>query len=480
MLWERCLNASVCGIGGGGYRVWRPRSIKPGRVSPASWGRFLTRCFGSRPLLAMVSGARFAARADCHCQDCGVPMLKHLTLFITETLTPNVSSCVKESSCWTLCSSVVNGWSSWLSSRLDCFIFAAVSLLNCLDFKSMRAGERSCQSCVRDGLPSRGCRPRCSCVDHELHRFFLGSHISCFNFVVVAQLNFETPNVCCLVPGEWSGDRCGYEHNIFPLFISLLVFEFSLSFYTLHSQPQRFHLPVGVRFLVFLPPCLRHLDRDPALPPHPLLFVPTGLILRVPGATWVKHAELGHFFLSHANRTWRIYLASPPLAQVELDQDQKAFLRMHRTQLPCKNLFSLTAYNLQGQTLPSLILDLANPPYMKAVLRSLQLIFPKQFHSSCSFFLVPIFHPTWLHIQGWLLDCLPGAVEPRLFTRWFSHYPHAGSYSFVQVTSSTVFAFCLQQLSTLRTANLCTPVQCDRESFNLQCSRCMRNCLCEI
>lgn len=59
---------------------------------------------------------------------------------------------------------------------------------------------------------------------------------------------------------------------------------------------------------------------------------------------------------------------------------------MHRTQLPCKNLFSLTAYNLQGQTIPSLILDLANPPYMKAVLRSLQLIFPKQFYSSCSFF----------------------------------------------------------------------------------------------
>jgi hypothetical protein len=166
--------------------------------------------------------------------------------------------------------------------------------------------------------------------------------------------------------------------------------------------------PLGFAFLVFLPPCLRHLDRDPALPPHPLLFVPTGLILRVPGATWVKHAELGRFFLSHANRTWRIYLASPPLAQVELDQDQKAFLRMHRTQLPCKNLFSLTAYNLQGQTLPSLILDLANPPYMKAVLRSLQLIFPKQFHSSCSFFRCPYLPPNMAAYPRMTIGLLAG------------------------------------------------------------------------
>ena len=152
---------------------------------------------------------------------------------------------------------------------------------------------------------------------------------------------------------------------------------------------------MGFAFLVFLPLCLRHLDRVPALPPHPLLFVPTGLILRVPGATWVKHAERGRFFLSHANRTWRICPASPPLAHFELDQ--KAFLRTHRTQLPCKNLFSLTAYNLQGQTLPSLILDLAN---LKLFFGRYNLYSPSNFIPPVPFFLVPIFHPTWLHIQG--------------------------------------------------------------------------------
>ena len=53
----------------------------------------------------------------------------------------------------------------------------------------------------------------------------------------------------------------------------------------------------------------RPFDSAADLPPHPLLFMPTALILRVPGETWIKHAALGpgRFLVSPILRSWRFY-----------------------------------------------------------------------------------------------------------------------------------------------------------------------------
>ena len=109
---------------------------------------------------------------------------------------------------------------------------------------------------------------------------------------------------------------------------------------------------------------LRYFDPNPNLPPHPLLHLPTALLLRVPSAIWVKHPALG------PGRTLGDFtLPAHHRKDSILTLTNKAYLQLHRCQLPLTNTFAMTHYNLQGQTLPSIILDLAKPPKMSAVSR---------------------------------------------------------------------------------------------------------------
>ena len=96
--------------------------------------------------------------------------------------------------------------------------------------------------------------------------------------------------------------------------------------------------------------------------PRVLHFVPSGLILRVLDATWIKHPTLGpgEFYLPCVRRAWK-------WKQAESPQGGRTSLTVHRIQLPVTNSCGLTAYALQGQTLPTIILDLAKPPYMSRV-----------------------------------------------------------------------------------------------------------------
>ena len=127
--------------------------------------------------------------------------------------------------------------------------------------------------------------------------------------------------------------------------------------------------------LLFPPPSLcspsRHFIDDSKLPLHPLLYLPVGLILRLPGAPWIKHAALGpgRFFLGTTTCPWTFYPDLPPTEGVLLDKNERPYMQLHRCQLPFSNLFALTAYGLQGQTLLAIILDLARPPRMKLDLR---------------------------------------------------------------------------------------------------------------
>ena len=113
----------------------------------------------------------------------------------------------------------------------------------------------------------------------------------------------------------------------------------------------------------------RYFDKDPRLPPHPLQHVPLALLLRVPNATWIKHASLGpgRFLLSPVTSQWKFYPRQPPTNAIQFDSDNRAYMQLHRHQLPLTNLFAMTHYTLQGQTLPAIILDLARPPGMKFV-----------------------------------------------------------------------------------------------------------------
>ena len=99
-----------------------------------------------------------------------------------------------------------------------------------------------------------------------------------------------------------------------------------------------------------------------------MLHLPSALLLRLPGAQWVKHPELGpgRFLLGPRTLPWSFYPSQPPAEGLHFDSDQKAYLQLHRCQFPLTNLFSMTHYQLQGQTLPAIILDLARPPGMSA------------------------------------------------------------------------------------------------------------------
>lgn len=86
-------------------------------------------------------------------------------------------------------------------------------------------------------------------------------------------------------------------------------------------------------------PTLRPFDKNPDLSPHPLLHLPVGLLLRAPGATWIKHAALGpgRFFLGPATHSWRFYPRDAPAEHVLFDCDNKAYMQLHRCQLPVTN-----------------------------------------------------------------------------------------------------------------------------------------------
>ena len=103
-------------------------------------------------------------------------------------------------------------------------------------------------------------------------------------------------------------------------------------------------------------------DREP----WPLQFVPSGLLLRVPAASWTKHAELGpgRFFLSCASRPWKFCSKTQVAPHASPDSPAPRVFHMHRCQLPVSNLFAMTHYALQGATLDAILLDLAHPPRM--------------------------------------------------------------------------------------------------------------------
>ena len=99
-------------------------------------------------------------------------------------------------------------------------------------------------------------------------------------------------------------------------------------------------------------------SHDPSLSPFVLASCPAGLVVRVPGATWIKDPTLGPgaFFISPRTRSWRF---GPGANETDFQPATVA-----RTQLPFTNCVAFTAYGLQGATVPGLIADLAAPPKM--------------------------------------------------------------------------------------------------------------------
>lgn len=108
---------------------------------------------------------------------------------------------------------------------------------------------------------------------------------------------------------------------------------------------------------------------DPREPPadldagiQQLRYVPQGLLLEVPDATWIHSHELGpgRFFLPSVRRTWTFkhHIAAPH------GRSQAISYQVERLQLPVINSSALTAYALQGRTVPKIMLDLQHPPNM--------------------------------------------------------------------------------------------------------------------
>ncbi|CAE8654839.1 unnamed protein product [Polarella glacialis] len=107
-------------------------------------------------------------------------------------------------------------------------------------------------------------------------------------------------------------------------------------------------------------------DQGAHLEPFLFRYVPEALIMEVPGATWLKEPELGpgRFYLGRAKRNWK-YNVSITMACHFLDAaTTKKPVTINRVQLPVTNMFALTVYALQGQTLPAIIVDVARPPGM--------------------------------------------------------------------------------------------------------------------
>ncbi|CAE8682195.1 unnamed protein product [Polarella glacialis] len=107
-------------------------------------------------------------------------------------------------------------------------------------------------------------------------------------------------------------------------------------------------------------------DQGAHLEPFLFRYVPEALIMEVPGATWLKEPELGpgRFYLGRAKRNWK-YNVSITMACHFLDAaTTKKPVTINRVQLPVTNMFALTVYALQGQTLPAIIVDVARPAGM--------------------------------------------------------------------------------------------------------------------
>ena len=68
-------------------------------------------------------------------------------------------------------------------------------------------------------------------------------------------------------------------------------------------------------------------DQDPAADPHVLQFVPEGVVLRVPDATWIKDKDLGpgRFFLGRCRRQWSYELAGDEAVDHMLDKKGKKY-----------------------------------------------------------------------------------------------------------------------------------------------------------
>ena len=113
-------------------------------------------------------------------------------------------------------------------------------------------------------------------------------------------------------------------------------------------------------------------DPDPSLPPHLLTYLPSGLVLRIPGGDFQQSLLLpqGACYLQPVQREWHHTpkvdaLQHLPDATVEAIAGVP--LSILRRQLPCTNPLACTAYNLQGKTLSALLADLSHPPGMKRV-----------------------------------------------------------------------------------------------------------------
>ena len=98
-------------------------------------------------------------------------------------------------------------------------------------------------------------------------------------------------------------------------------------------------------------------DQCPELPPHVLQHLPRGLVLEAADVCWVKDPRLGpaRFYLPAQERSWTFHFAKhlPSVASPYTT----AATSVRRRQLPVTNVAAMTAYLLQGQTVPPAILD---------------------------------------------------------------------------------------------------------------------------
>jgi hypothetical protein len=110
-------------------------------------------------------------------------------------------------------------------------------------------------------------------------------------------------------------------------------------------------------------------DQGAHLEPFLFRYVPEALIMEVPGATWLKEPELGpgRFYLGRAKRNWKYNVSITMACHFPDAATTKKPVTINRVQLPVTNMFALTVYALQGQTLPAIIVDVARPPGMSRV-----------------------------------------------------------------------------------------------------------------
>ena len=111
-------------------------------------------------------------------------------------------------------------------------------------------------------------------------------------------------------------------------------------------------------------PAWSHLSADT---PHPLEFVPDGLLLQVPDATWIKEPALGpgRFYLPAVRRTWSHTFTEP----CPDGRPRRVHYKIERLQLPIINDSAQTVYALQGRTVPHIVVDLQRPPGMARATR---------------------------------------------------------------------------------------------------------------